>query len=390
MRSSRIAFRCRRPVGLAVLVLVALGLIACSPSVPAPPGKAQLEVGEILRGDAAGYAQALEPRSFRFPADHGPHPAFRTEWWYFTGNLMAPNGRRFGFHLTFFRSALTPASSAAPRTSAWAADQLYMAHFALADVAGDRTYAAERLSRAALDLAGARAAPFAVWLLDWRAASVDGAVGLFPLRLAARDGAVALDLTLRSAKPLVLQGEAGLSRKSATPGNASYYYSFSRLTAAGSVRVGEVEFAVEGTAWCDREWSTSALGAELVGWDWFALQLAEGTELMIYRLRRADGTAAEFSRGTWIAADGAATRLRREEIVVTPVGEWRSPQTAATYPAGFDLAVPRLGLRLAVTPWIADQELSLSVRYWEGAVRVEGERGDREVTGHGYMELTGY
>ncbi len=372
----------------AVMLVSVLGVMSCAPGSPGSEGQPELELGQVLRSDATGYARATEPQPFRFPGDHGPHPEFRTEWWYFTGNLITSAGRRFGFHLTFFRNALTP--EPAQRESKWATAQLYMAHFAVADVAGGETHEAERFSRASLGLAGARAEPFAVWLLDWRAASADPSQGLFPLRLSARDGEVAIDLELVDEKPLVLQGDQGLSRKSAEVGNASYYYSFTRLAASGSVEVDGAEHTVTGTAWCDREWSTSALGRDQVGWDWFALQLDDGSDLMIYRLRRADGEASPFSRGTWVAPDGPATRLDGDEIRFEVTDTWLSPRSGARYPAGFRVGVPSANLELTVEPWLADQELALSVRYWEGAVRVTGRRAGRDVSGHGYVELTGY
>lgn len=370
--------------------LVALLLLAggCTRGAVEPSESPPLQLAQVLRSDDTGYARAVEPREFSFPADHGPHPEFRTEWWYFTGNLSTASGRDFGFHLTFFRNALAP--EVTERASAWAARDLYMAHFALADAEGGRTHDAERFARGALDLAGARAEPFGVWLLDWRAESLRPERGLFPLRLSARDGDVSLDLELTPRKDLVLQGDAGLSRKSGEVGNASYYYAFTRLAATGSVAVDGATHAVEGSAWCDREWSTSALGPEQEGWDWLALQLDDGSDLMVYRLRRADGTSSPYSSGSLVGADGAVTRLAAEDIDFTVRETWRSPRSGAAYPSVLGVSVASQKIELVVKPLLADQELDLSVRYWEGAVRISGQRAGRLVAGRGYMELTGY
>jgi predicted secreted hydrolase len=435
------------------------------------PLAARLSVAGALRApEARGFARALAPRSFTFPADHGAHPEFRTEWWYYTGNLAARDGRRFGFQLTFFRFALAPPDPAAgawaadgagrtggppppsqaettgkpstrtattgespARTSAWAARQVYFAHFAVTDVASRRFLAYERWERQALGLAGAKAAPFRVWVGDWSAAAAGPETGgTPPMRLAAaaggEDGAggaeadgegarggggAALDLVLTSALPPVPQGDRGLSPKSAAPGNASYYYSLPRLAAAGSLRLGAETIAVTGLAWMDREWSTSSLAAGEVGWDWFALQLDDGWELMLYRLRRrapppqapggarrtssaadAGGDIADpASRATLIAPDGRTEPVPLAGLRFEETGHWTSPASRARYPSGWRLTRSAAGLAgfdLTVQPLLANQELPLSLRYWEGAVAARGSHGGRPVTARGYVELTGY
>ncbi len=301
--------------------------------------------------------------------------------------MRASEGRHFGYQLTFFRSALS-SQEPAPGSSAWRSRQVYLAHFALTDVAGQRHRAFERFSRGALGLAGARTRPFEVWVDDWAAASVGE--DTFPLRLrAARDG-VALDLTLGQGKAVVLNGDNGLSRKGPTPGNASYYYSFTRMLSHGEMRLGERRFAVRGDSWMDREWSTSALEKDVAGWDWFALRLSDGRDLMFYRLRRRDGAVNPFSRGTLVEPDGRWQPLPRAQVRLTVREHWRSPASGARYPAEWDLAVPEHGINLEVTPRVADQEMDLSVRYWEGAVEVRGQSGGRSVAGDGYLEMTGY
>ena len=281
--------RCRAwPLPPAILIL-SLAITCGSPaerttSFPRSP----ISVGGALGGvDTAGFTRATGPRRFAFPADHGPHVDFRSEWWYVTGQLRA-GARRFGYQFTIFRQALAPATPA--RASAWASRQVYMGHLAITDVDGGGFIAFERLAREGLDLGGARAAPFRVWVEDW---SMAGQVGdLFPLALHARADGVELALTASAGRGPVLEGDAGLSAKGPEPGNASYYYSCTRLPTTGRLTIDGVAFDVAGTSWLDREWSTSALGAELEGWDWLALHLSDGRDLMIYRLRRRDGTTA--------------------------------------------------------------------------------------------------
>jgi predicted secreted hydrolase len=339
-------------------------------------------------GDLAGYARAISPRGLVFPADHGPHPDFRTEWWYYTGNLATSEGRHLGFELTFFRTSLVPPAERSVRGSAWASDQVYLAHFALTDTAAGRFRAWSRASRAALGLAGARAEPFRVWVEDW---SVSGAGSMaFPMRLEARADDVTVSLALDSAKPPVLHGDRGLSRKGPDLGNASFYYSLTRMPARGLVRIGPETLAVAGLAWMDREWSTSALGGDLAGWDWWALQLDDGRDLMFYRLRRRDGTADPWSAGTLVDARGVARPLSGADLVVEARGSWTSPASHVRYPSGWRLSVPGEGLILDISPRLADQELRVDSRYWEGAVAVHGSSAGRPIAGQGYVELVGY
>lgn len=373
--------------GAAVALAVALWPDDARWSSPARI-EATLPVREALAGAGEGFARAVVPRPLRFPDDHGPHPEYRTEWWYYTGNLRTPAGRHFGFQLTFFRVALAPAGAPDPRDSAWATRQLLVAHFAVTDTEGRRFGAESRASRQALGLAGAQARPFRVWVEDW---SVEGeGPSALPMRLRAAHGDVAVDLTLWAAKPVVLQGEDGLSRKGAEPGNASYYYSFTRMPASGVVRMGGGAFDVEGLAWMDREWSTSALGPDLAGWDWFALQLDDGRDLMFYRLRRRDGSASPFSAGVLVDSAGVARRLGAADAAIETVGHWTSPRSGVRYPARWRLTLPSAGVALEVEPRLAGQELIVGTRYWEGAVGVRGSAGGRAVSGQGYVELVGY
>ncbi len=349
----------------------------------------------VVAFDATGFARAEGPRPLVFPADHGPHVDFQTEWWYYTGNLTAAGGEQFGYQLTFFRRSIAPATASQPadageQVSAWRTNQVYMAHLALTDVAGRRHHSFERFSRGAAGLAGAQVEPFRVWLEDWEVMGPTS--GQTRLRAAVTEGDfnLQLDLALRDLKGPILQGDRGYSRKGPEPGNASYYYSLSRLETVGTIVVRGQRWAVNGLSWMDHEFSTSALGPELVGWDWFSLQLSDGSEVMLYALRRVDGGRDPFSSGTLIAADGATRTLAADAFEIRPTGEWHSPRTRGVYPAGWVLTVPAADLRLVVMPLLADQEMRTSLPYWEGAVRVTGTHAGQAVNGRGYVELTGY
>ena len=373
---------------MAVAVLVAFGLLLAGPvaaDAPSPPLESASAVMQVLGAPAQGFARALAPRPFRFPEDHGPHPEFRSEWWYYTGNVAAGDGRRFAFQLTFFRFALSPRATV--RSSAWASNQVYMAHFTVTDIELGRFHAAERFSRGALDLAGALGAPFRVWLGSWQA-SAGGA--FFPQRLRAEDGGYAIDLRLDQRKPVVLNGDAGLSRKGAGAGNASYYYSIPRIAVSGRLSTPDGARQVEGAAWFDREWSSSALAPDQVGWDWFALQLSDGRDLMLYRLRTRDGGTDPHSAGTLVEADGKARSLAADDFQLDALAHWRSPRDGARYPSRWRLQVPSAAIDVQITPETPDQELNLAFRYWEGASRVIGTSASAEVTGYGHVELTGY
>ena len=379
-----------RPSWRTVAALTAL-TAACSADVPEV--RTGLSLREAMGGaeDAMGYARAVGPRAFVFPDDHGPHPGYRVEWWYVTGNLRATAGRRFGFQITFFRSAQSPPDGER-RASAWAAHDVWMAHFAIVDPAAGAFTHFERFARGAAGLAGARASPLRVWLEDWSLTSLDTTAGAptFPVRLRAAEAGVALDLILNTGRPPVLQGEAGLSSKGPEPGNASYYYSLMRMPAEGTLVQGGDSLAVDGTAWLDREWSTSALGEDLVGWDWFAIQLEDGHDIMLYQLRRADGSADPYSAGTIVDPAGAVRKLGADEFVLEPTGTWENPAGDTRYPVRWRVRVPDMALDLAVAAVLDDQEMDATVRYWEGAVDVRGSIGGREAAGVGYLEMTGY
>jgi predicted secreted hydrolase len=372
-------------IPLAILILsLALWLPGLLSRRKGGPVQANLISASAM--EVSGFAQVQEPRSLHFPADHGPHPEYQTEWWYYTGNLDSPDGRHFGYQLTFFRRALLPPDQFPERISDWATSQVYMAHFALTDITGRRFQAYERLGRGAAGLAGARAAPFQVWLEDWRVEET--APGEYQLK-ASKDG-FSLDLRLNDTKGPVLQGDRGYSRKGSQPGQASYYYSLTRLASTGQVSIGDQTYQVEGLSWMDHEFSTSYLSEDQVGWDWFALQFDEGSELMVFRIRTKDGSADPYSSGTLVAPDGSSRNLNRDDFQISVKETWESPRTNAVYPARWVLEIPEAGISLEIEPYLADQELDVAYIYWEGAVRLRGEYSGRVVQGSGYVELTGY
>jgi predicted secreted hydrolase len=371
---------------LAYLLAGSMFLAGCSPHDGVAPrdGGGTVSVTEGMAGEPdPGFARALEPRRFEFPRDHAAHPAYATEWWYFTGNLADPDGRPFGYQLTLFRVGLTPGEP--PDDSDWRAHQIYMGHLAVSDLQARRHYATERFSRAAAGLAGSQASPFKIWLGPWRIAAASPADGVFPLRVSAADTDLGIDLVIeRGERPMVLQGDQGLSRKGAAEGNASYYYSMTRLPTSGTVTAGGQSFRVAGDSWFDREWSSSALADDQEGWDWFALHLDDGHDLMFYRMRGRDGSAQRFSKGVLLRPDGTRRPLALDDVILEPRRHWKA-SNGVVYPVTWRLAIPDLGLDLAVEAAFDDQEMALTVRYWEGAVRVAGTH-----TGVGYLEMSGY
>lgn len=375
----------KKAIWLAIILLGVAGVALLATQRRAPQIQANV-LGAAVAGDTAGFARAEGPQPFSFPADFGPHPDYQTEWWYYTGNLEDEAGRHFGYQFTIFRRAALSADQRVQRASDWTADQVYMGHFALTDVDGQDYQAFERFARGGAGLAGAQADPYRVWLGDWQISEISPGV----TRLQAAAGNVAVDLTLNDLKGPVLHGDQGYSQKGPDPGNASYYYSLSRLAATGEVAVDGRTFPVTGLSWMDHEYSTSALSADQVGWDWFALQLDDGSELKVFHLRRADGAVDPFSAGSFILADGTVRHLAYDDFQIVVDDTWRSPHTGAVYPARWTVTVPSLDIRLEVEPYLADQELNVSYSYWEGAVHFTGERAGRPVSGDGYAELTGY
>ena len=356
-------------------------------SVITPVGAEEsLNFRDLLSGsDNDGFERAIEKRQFSFPKDHGPHPTFKTEWWYFTGNVEDKKGRKFGYELSLFRFAIE--SEPVKRTSKWVTNNVYMGHFALTDVEQGNFYNFERFARDGAALAGAQPEPFRVWVEDWSVESARGEGQ--PWRLRAEREGIAVNLLLTPEKGIVLQGNEGLSQKSEESGNASYYYSIPRLATTGTIAVKKKSFEVNGRSWLDREWSTSALSNDQSGWDWFALQLSNGYDIMFYQLRLKEGGVDPFSAGKLIAPDGSTIPLSPEDVEIKVLEKWESP-LGGSYPIKWNLNLKKEGLLLVVEPLIRNQELNLSIRYWEGAVKVTGKQRGMPLSGKGYVELTGY
>lgn len=371
-----------------LLVSITLLLLSCVP--PTVPS-AEVQVPDVPTSINAeippGFVAADGSRMLSFPQDFGAHEDFRTEWWYYTGNLQTSEGRHFGFELTIFRVGLVPPTVELPSDSQWYNHSLYFAHFAVSDIANEKFYAFERYSRPGPGLAGAQADPYRVWIEDWNI--TERASGVY--RLQASQAEVSLDLTLTDEMGVILHGENGYSRKGEDVTNASYYYSQPRLRADGFVQVGDVQYVVNGLAWKDHEFSTSVLDKNQIGWDWFSLQFEDGSALMLFQLRERDGGTSASSSGTFIDANGNPQPVQKTDFEITVLDEWRSPHTQGVYPSAWKIQLNKPNCLLEVHPWMADQELNFpTVTYWEGAVHFEGTCNGATVRGNGYIELTGY
>lgn len=342
---------------------------------------------------ASDYQTALPGYRYQFPRDHFSHPNFKVEWWYYTGNLQAEDGHHFGFELTFFRQGLRRA----PARNVWDVEDAWLAHFALSDLDGQRFYHAERLNRSGAELAGASLEQSRVWNGNWDVQwRLDGhqRSGFDQQQLQAVANGFTIRLRLRSEKPPVIQGRNGVSQKSAGAGQASHYISFTRLLSEGEVEVEGRKYRVTGTAWMDHEFFTHRLAADQTGWDWFSLQFADGTELMLYRLRRKDGSADPYSSGTWVDANGVSRVLNATDFELAPLSTWQSRATGGAYPIAWRIRVIPLQLELQLETPLATQELTSRsaavTAYWEGAIRVHGTRQGRQLSGSGYLEMAGY
>jgi len=334
----------------------------------------------------AQYQVALPGYHYEFPRDHFNHPDFQTEWWYYTGNLNSADGHRFGFELTFFRQAV---SRGAPRASSWDVDDVYLAHLALSDVDGRQYLHFERLNRAGPGLAGADLVQSRIWNGNWET-GWEGDTQ----RLQAIADRLTLQLLLTSLKPPVINGRNGVSQKAAGPGRASYYISLTRLIARGELTLDRKKYRLEGTAWMDHEFFTHQLDPSQAGWDWFGLQMDDGSELMLYRLRRKDGGVDPYSAGTYVDPQGHSRFLTGDAFSLEPGQGWTNPNSGTTYPLRWRLRVPSLNIELEVSTPLADQEFTtgshFAPSYWEGAIDLHGESSGHSVKGNGYLEMTGY
>jgi len=338
---------------------------------------------------------ALPGYRYEFPRDHFDHPGYQTEWWYYTGNLQSPDGHRFGFELTFFRQGIARPVPSGEGGSPWDVADFYLAHLALSDLDGRRFYHTERLNRAGPGLAGADLASRRIWNGNWQVRFDDSPPGAQPIQdLQAVSDDFTLHLALRSGKPPVIHGIAGVSQKAPGRGQASHYISYTRLESGGTLELEGHTFALTGLAWMDHEFFSHQLTPDQTGWDWISVQLAGGEELMLYRLRRRDGTVDPFSAGTFVDARGATRHLAAAEFSFEPGATWTSPATSARYPVHWTIRVPSLGVELAATTPLENQELvshrSNWPSYWEGAITLRGKAHGQPATGVGYLEMTGY
>ena len=354
--------------GRSVAVVIATFLFACQ------PGFAQ-------------FKTALPGYHYEFPRDFFSHPDFQTEWWYYTGNLQTATGRKFGFELTFFRSGVTRDPG---KSSTWDIRDLYLAHFAVSDVESQTFFHMERSNRAGPGIAGAEQTQHKVWNGNWSVAWTNDEEHLTALA----DG-FSLDLSLQPQKAPVIHGENGVSQKSAGEGHASHYFSQTRLRASGSIVASSKIYEVEGLAWMDHEFFTNQFGPDQAGWDWLSLQLDDNSELMLFHIRKKDGTIDPFSAGTFVDAQGHSHHLQAKDFQLTPLGDnWSSPITRAIYPIQWEIAVPSLGLILKASTQLPSQELTTDANfvpnYWEGAMDLNGTSNSTSVHGHGYLEMTGY
>lgn len=358
-----------------------------------------------------GFAQSPSPKPqdpslwkpaeagyhYQFPRDHAAHPDNKIEWWYYTGNVKTEEGRKFGYQITFFRVGI---DYAPVNPSKWAVRDLYMTHLAVSDPRGQRYRYAEKLSRGGPGLAGADVDRYHVWNEDWEAGSRDQGSGSRDQHyLRASSPQAGIDLTLDDGKPIVIHGINGISQKGAQPGNASHYYSLTRMPTRGTIVIDGEKFQVTGETWMDHETGTSFLEPGQRGWDWFALQLSDGREIMLYQLRRDDGSRDPRSSGTLVARDGTSMHFAEKDFVLTKGRrEFKSPN-GAVYPTEWHVSIPSQQLELDVTTPLNDQELSLvkstGVAYWEGMIEMTGQQanrpaGQQTITGVGYLEMTGY
>ena len=331
---------------------------------------------------AAGpeFRIAVPGYHYQFPRDHFDHPDFRTEWWYYTGNLRETNGHRYGFELVFFRQGQRRGPS--KNASAWRIDDLYLAHLALTDIDRKQYRYFKRLNRTGPELAGIDFENGRVWNGNWQS-QWNKSSGLQTLQAVAEG--IRFQLQLTPGTPPVIHGENGVSQKAGQAGQASYYVSFPLLAVQGKLNGANVS----GTAWMDHEWFSNQLAPNQAGWDWFSVQLDDHTEFMLFALRRLDGSIDPYSSGTYTDRNGHATHLRRSEFQLQPLETWTSPKTGARYPIRWRISIPGLHVTLECAASLPEQELvsddESTPTYWEGAVTYTGT-----ARGVGYLEMTGY
>ena len=382
-------------LGIAAFIVLSIGVVVwlMDWSSNLENAGAQLQqpvLGNVLLESSGNQFESVtNSRTLEFPRDHGSHPEFQTEWWYFTGNLKNNEGRQFGYQFTVFRRALS--RDLPDLDSDWTTSQAYLAHAGVTDVQSKRYLVDEIYSRGALNLAGVQTEPFSVWVENWIAEGSAGQCsGCLTLSIKAESDDFSFSLDLDSAKPAVLHGERGVSRKSTIPGNASYYYSLSRLRTSGTLTIQGESTSVSGDSWMDHEWFSSVLDEGQSGWDWFSLQLDDQRELMLFQVRNHDPVVEPFKYGMVVDQHGQSELIPPDQIALTPVRTWKSNLNHPEYPVHWKIEIPWLNMKLDVESLIDAQERDDSFRYWEGATRVSGMEGSRLITGLGYLEMTGY
>ncbi len=340
----------------------------------------------LVPGLVAGWKPALAGWNYQFPADHGSHPDFKTEWWYFTGNLRSAAGKDFGYQLTFFRQGVRE-PGAVSATSRFVVNDVSFAHFAVSEIGPGKFHHFQQLARGAFGEAGFDKGDRVAWIRDWECVRT----GPHAFRLSAKAEGVAIELDLSSAKSPVIHGREGISQKSEGEGRASHYYSLSRLDTKGRLTIDGTTHEVVGTSWFDHEWATNQLAAHQKGWDWFSLQFQDGTELMVFQIRTDDEKQDPHSSGTFVFEDGSDLKIGQAGFTLEPLAWWRSEKTGGHYPVEWHLSVPALDLSLEIKARFRQQELTAEpFVYWEGAVEATGIRKGQTVAAKGYLEMTGY
>lgn len=366
---------------LIILIIIFISIISLYSYKNNNEIKVSASVSEALSANefSKDFSKADKKIKFKFPKDSGSHPEFQTEWWYYTGNLEDDNKNSYGYQLTIFRRALGNLKKQDKSKSKWKTQNIYFGHFTVSDIKNKKFYFSEKYSRDGAYMAGAEHNPVNIWIENWQITEdKDGHINI-----KAENAPVSIDLKLKTLKPIVLQGDEGLSYKSKD--NASYYYSLSRLDTKGYFYINSEKISVKGLSWLDREWSTSVLSKDQLGWDWFSIHFDNKTELMAYQLRLRNGDIDSYSAGTFINEKGQTIKLKKEDFKLTVLDYWKSPSTNVKYPSKWKLEIPKLNIDIKIEPLMNNQELNISFAYWEGAVKVTGTN-----SGKGYVELTGY
>lgn len=370
-----------------ITVISIIVIMALTPPASNQNNKTNITLSDAMNiPDSAEFKKVSGKRTFTFPEDHGPHPGYAIEWWYFTGNLDNASGDHFGYELTIFRIGLS--NNTQERNTDWMTSGIYMAHFAVTDVNNEMFYSFERFSRDSLQLAGALiedSGDFRIWLEDW---TITGSGDAMPvINLKAKNDVIAIDLLLESIKPLVLQGDQGYSKKGNQAENASYYYSVPRMETSGTINIENISHVVNGDSWMDREWSSSALGNNQIGWNWFAFQFDNNHELMYYQML-SDGPAMDLnSHGVIVDPSSGKAPINHKDITLQAMEHWRSP-SGISYPIRWKMLLPSESIDLDIRAYIPNQELDVSIKYWEGNVDITGMFRGESISGSGYVEMT--